>query len=147
YEFFIFRETPHTVREKGYRNMTPLTPGMFGYSVVRASLNAEFLHELLNSLRDFDVELEGLHTETGPGVYEAAIRYNHGLRPADKAALFKTVVKELATRNGLLATFMAKWNASLPGCSGHLHQSLWNQRGGKNLFHDPDGERGMSALM
>ena len=147
YEFFLFRETPETVRAKGYRDMTPLSPGMFGYSVVRASANADFLHVLLNSLRDFDVEIEGLHTETGPGVYEAAIRYNHGVRAADKAALFKTAVKELAARHGLLATFMAKWNAGLPGCSGHLHQSLWDPDGETNLFYDTHAERGMSTLM
>jgi glutamine synthetase len=147
YEFFFFRETAQSARQKNYRDLTPLSPGMFGYSALRASTNAEFLHQILDSLREYDVELEGLHTETGPGVYEAAIRYAPVLKAADKAALFKTAIKEIAARNGLIVTFMAKWNAALPGCSGHLHQSLWDSEGQTNLFHDPSAEMGMSALM
>ena len=72
--------------------------------------------------------IEALHTETGPGVYEAAIRYDEALRAADKAALFKTAMKQIASRHGLAVTFMAKWNADLPGSSGHLHQCLWQRR-------------------
>jgi glutamine synthetase len=147
YEFFFFRETAQSAREKHYRDLTPLSPGMFGYSALRASTNAEFLHQILDSLREYDVELEGLHTETGPGVYEAAIRYAPLLKAADKAALFKTAIKEIAARNGLIVTFMAKWNAALPGCSGHLHQSLWDHEAQTNLFYDAADPKGMSALM
>ena len=149
YEFFFFRETAQSAREKNYRNLTPLSPGMFGYSALRASTNAEFLHQILDSLREYDIELEALHTETGPGVYEAAIRYAPVLKAADKAALFKTAIKEIAARNGLIVTFMAKWNAALPGCSGHLHQSLWDLDAQTNLFHtDSKGDdTGMSELM
>ena len=75
------------------------------------------------------IEIEGFHTETGPGVYETAIRYSDALRAADQAALFKTVVKILAQKHGLVATFMAKWNSNLPGCSGHIHQSLADAQG------------------
>jgi glutamine synthetase len=147
YEFFFFRETAHTARQKNYREMTPLSPGMFGYSALRTSAHADFLHAIMDTLRDYGCELEGFHTETGPGVYEAAIRYDTALRAADKAALFKTAIKELAARHGFIATFMAKWNASLPGCSGHLHQSLWDAEGKHNLFHDPDSPQAMSAVM
>jgi glutamine synthetase len=132
FEFWLFEETPRTVRDKGYRQLTSLTPGMFGYSIVRASSQTPLVHDLLDQLRAFDCELEGLHTETGPGVYEAAIAVDKALAAADKAALFKTAVKEIAQRHGLMATFMAKWNAALPGSSGHLHQSLWDSS--RNLF-------------
>ena len=54
---------------------------------------------------------------------------------ADKAALFKTAVKEIAARHSLIPTFMAKWNPDLPGSSGHLHQSLWDSGRQQNLFH------------
>jgi glutamine synthetase len=54
-------------------------------------------------------------------------------------------VKQIAHRHGLSATFMAKWNAALPGASGHLHQSLWKD--GKNVFFDARAERGMSKQM
>jgi glutamine synthetase len=145
YEFFIFRETPESLREKGFRNLTPLTPGMFGYSVLRASANSELVLQLLDQLAAFKVPLEGFHTETGPGVYEAAITVDRARPAADKAALFKTAVKEIAARHGLIPTFMAKWSAALPGSSGHLHQSLWDRESQHNLFAG-DGDS-MSPLM
>src|SRR5205085_11193490 len=141
YEFFIFKETPQSVREKGYANLTPLTPGMFGYSWLRASENAPLVHALQDGLNAFDIELEGFHTETGPGVYEAAIKYDSLLRAADKAALFKTAAKEIGARHGVMPCFMAKWNKELPGCSGHLHQSLWSASR-EPVF--PDAHEGMS---
>jgi glutamine synthetase len=143
YEYFIFDETPHTLQQKGFRDLTPLTPGMFGYSVVRSSGQAELVHAIFDGMAAYDVPLEGLHTETGPGVYETAIRYDEALTAADRAALFKTGVKEIAARRGKTATFMAKWNAALPGSSGHLHLSLWDE-GGANAFHAPEESHGLS---
>lgn len=147
YEFFIFKETPESLREKGYRNLTPLTPGMFGYSWTRASSQASFVHQVLDQLSAYDLEIEGFHTETGPGVYEAAIKYDTIVRSADKSALFKVALKEIGHRLGITPTFMAKWNAALPGSSGHVHQSLWSADGTENLFYDRNGEHGMSKLM
>ncbi len=146
YEFWVFQETPHSLRDKAFRNLTPLTPGMFGYSLLRASSNSGFVLDVIDQLAAFDVPLEGFHTETGPGVWEAAIQVDSGLAAADKAALFKTAVKLIAARHGLLPTFMAKWNADLPGSGGHLHQSLWDRDHARNLFHDPGGD-GMSETM
>src|SRR3954464_6191315 len=80
YEFFLFKETPESVRAKGYANLTPLSPGMFGYSWLRASENAGLVHDLQDQLAAFDIEVEGFHTETGPGVYEAALRHDGLLR-------------------------------------------------------------------
>ena len=146
YEFFLFKETPQSLREKGYANLAPLSPGMFGYSWLRASENAPLVHALVDGMAAFDIELEGFHTETGPGVYEAAIRYDSLLRSADKAALFKTAAKEICARYGVIPTFMAKWNKDLPGCSGHLHQSLWTLAG-EPVFRDARDPRGMSKTM
>ncbi len=145
YEFFFFRETPATLHEKGFRDLVPLSPGMFGYSWVRSSESAALVHALLDGLADFGVPVEGFHTETGPGVFEAAIAYDDLLPAADKAALFKTAVKEIAARHGLTACFMAKWNEALPGCSGHLHQSVWDLAGERNLFAGEGGPHGLSA--
>jgi glutamine synthetase len=148
FEFFVFKETPESMREKNYRNMTPLSPGMFGYSWLREGQNSEFCQAIWDESLAFDIPIEALHTETGPGVYEVALRYDEALRMADKAALFKTHLKQLCTRRGLAATFMAKWNADLPGSSGHLHQSLWSGDGAKkkNVFFDPKAPGELSAL-
>lgn len=144
FEFFFFKETPHSVREKNYKDLDTLTPGMFGYSVLRASSQQPLVHDIMRWMRDFDIELEGFHTETGPGVYEAAIRYDNVVSIADKAALFKTALKEIAAKHGVMVTFMAKVSPNLPGCSGHMHQSLWDREAKTNLFADVKGEHGMS---
>ena len=145
YEFFLFCENPHSVREKGYRNLVPWTPGNFGYSVIRNSVYSGFYHDLLDMCREMDFELEGLHTETGPGVLEAAIAVDESVKSADKAALFKTFTKVLAQRHDLMATFMAKWSPKYPGQSGHIHISLQDLDKG-SVFHDPEGEFGMSKI-
>ncbi len=134
FEFFLFKETAESLHEKGFRGLTSLSPGMFGYSWVREGQNSDLVHDILDEMAAFDIPIEAIHTETGPGVYEVAIRYDEALRMADKAALFKSAMKQVAAEHGLSVTFMAKWNADLPGSSGHLHQSLW--KAGKNAFYD-----------
>ena len=127
--------------------LKPMTQGMFGYSILRASQGSAYFHALFDELKRYGVPLEGLHTETGPGVYEAAILYADVLEAADRAVLFKAGVKEIAHRHGVVPTFMAKISPDLPGCSGHVHQSLWTADGSRNLFYDASTSTGMSALM
>jgi glutamine synthetase len=146
YEWFNFRETSQTMADKGYANPNPLTPGMFGYSIVRLAQNRPFVTALFDEMSAFRVPIEGLHTETGPGVFEAAIIYSDPVEAADRAVLFKTGAKEIGQRFGILPTFMAKWNAELPGCSGHIHQSLWDRQLVRNLFYDERDEHKMSPL-
>ncbi len=144
YEWFNFRETPQSWADKEGVAPTPLTPGMFGYSLLRANENRAFFEALFADMAAFGVPIEGLHTETGPGVYEAAIMFSEALEQADRAALFKTGAKEIGSRFGIMPSFMAKWSKDYPGCSGHVHTSLSD--GKKNLFHDARGSHGMSRL-
>ncbi|MGL1887444.1 MAG: glutamine synthetase family protein [Reichenbachiella sp.] len=146
FEWFNFKENAESLAARGFHNPQPLTQGMFGYSILRTSENSEYFHDLFELLGQFGIPIEGLHTETGPGVYEAAIQYSGILEAADRATLFKTAVKEIATKHGIMATFMAKPNTDLPGCSGHVHQSLQDQSG-KNLFFDASSEDNMSDTM
>jgi glutamine synthetase len=147
YEFFVFHETPESAREKGYRNLRPLTPGMFGYSVLRTSVNSDLAQQFQDYCDAMDMGLEGFHTETGPGVLEAAIRVSPALEGADKAVLFKTFAKVFFQKRGLMPTFMAKWSLDYPGQGGHVHQSLWDVKSGQPLFHAAGGRSGMSGLM
>src|ERR1700722_15228388 len=160
FERFNFIASSDDPAGRSFQDLKPMTQGMFGYSILRASQGSAYFHELFDGLKQFGVPLEGLHTEAGPGVYEAAILYSEALEAADRAVLFKAGVKEIAHRHGILPTFMAKVSETLPGCSGHVHQSLWATDGGKagdggvagggggrNLFHDADSPTGMSSLM
>jgi glutamine synthetase len=144
FEWFNFLEDSHSWENKKGVGPTPLTPGMFGYSLLRMNQNREFFNAIQDEMLQFGVPIEGLHTETGPGVYEAAIAFSDALTQADRAILFKTGTKEIGARFGIMPSFMAKWNAAYPGCSGHIHQSLSD--GKKNLFADAKGRHGMSKM-
>ncbi len=146
FEFFVFKETPESVRAKEYRNLEPFTPGHFGYSILRNSTNAEFFHEIMDLCDRMDVPIESLHDETGPGVLEAAIAYGDALSAADKATIFKTFIKVLAERRDLMATFMAKWSTDFAGQSGHIHISL-RDGDDRGVFLDASKEHGMSDTM
>ncbi len=147
YEFFLFDENPHSLREKHYRNLTPFTPGNFGYSMLRASVHSDLHQEFLDFCNTMDMPLEGYHTETGAGVMEAALLHTDAMEAADRAALFKTFAKVFFQRQGLVPTFMAKWSPDFPGQSGHLHLSLQELESEAPLFHQEGSRGSMSPLM
>lgn len=124
YEFFVFKETPDSVRAKGYRDLAALTPGNFGYSVLRAATHGDLFQDLMAHCAGLSMPLEGLHCETGPGVWEAALALADALEAADRAVLFKTFAKTFFAQREMMATFMAKWSMDYPGQSGHFHFSL-----------------------
>lgn len=145
FEWFNFKETTEDINERDFNKPKFLTPGMFGYSLLRMAKNSAFFNEMYDLLMKFRVPIEGLHTETGPGVIEAAILYGDALESADRAVLFKSSVREIGQRHGIMPTFMAKISDKLPGCSGHIHQSLWDEK--NNLFYDEKGKHGISSIM
>lgn len=146
FEWFNFKETPESWTKKHFINPEPLTPGMFGYSLLRSSSHQDFFSALMDEMKQFGIPVEGLHTETGPGVYEAAILYSDALEAADRAVLFKTSAKQIGYRFGIMPSFIAKWNSQLPGCSGHHHQTLWDIKGENNLFYDANDPAKMSRI-
>ncbi|KAK0450948.1 hypothetical protein EV421DRAFT_1888724 [Armillaria borealis] len=121
-------QTPGSLSEKKYHDLKPLTPGMHGYSLLRTQLNNDYFHDIFNLGAQFGVDIEGHHTETGPGVLETALAYTTALRMADNAILFKYLTKSIGMLRG-------PWN-NLPGCSGHIHVSLRNNQD-QNIFALP----------
>ena len=147
FEWFNLVDNTEELYAGKFRDVKPITHGMFGYSIQRAAERSDYFNDLFTMMKKFGVPLEGLHTETGPGVYEAAITYSEILEAADRAVLFKSGVKQIAHNHGIIATFMAKFNENLPGCSGHVHQSLWSKEKPRNLFYDKKNTSGISSLM
>ncbi|KAG1152796.1 hypothetical protein G6F37_000837 [Rhizopus arrhizus] len=133
FEFFCFKETTESLTEKGHASPKPLTLGMCGYSILRPLENQEFYYNAFDWLSDFKVDIESWHTETGPGVFEAAVLYDEAKESGDRATLFKTSMKQIAKKHNIMASFMAKPYGDMPGCSGHMHFSLKNTQG-ENVF-------------
>ena len=107
---------------------------MFGYSLTRPTHNQDWYYSIYNNCAKFRCDVEGWHTESGPGVYEAALEYGEIKQMADKAALFKLTVKNTSSAYGITPCFMAKPREGLPGNSGHVHVSLCDKKTQKNLF-------------
>ncbi|KAH6618841.1 hypothetical protein C7974DRAFT_38054 [Boeremia exigua] len=146
YEFYQFR-APQThdgpernssgtatfLRENPVNALPSLTEGMFGYSITRTVHNQDYFYGIFDACEQFNCGIEGWHTESGPGVFEAALQFGEISAMADKASLFKLVVKSLGSKYGITPCFMAKPREGLPGNSGHMHISLVDDAG-TNLF-------------
>ncbi|KIS66234.1 putative glutamine synthetase [Mycosarcoma maydis] len=134
FEYFQFAETAQTLDDKRFVKLNALTPGNHGYSMLRTSLNKDYFLQLFDAAEAFGIDVEGHHTETGPGVYETALAYTEVTRMADMAVLYKLLAKSIGMQHGITPTFMAKPWANLAGCSGHIHVSLRDASTGKNVF-------------
>lgn len=84
--------------------------------------------------------------EDGNGQFEMNWKYADALVTADRHAFFKYMVKAIAEKHGLRATFMPKPFAHLTGNGCHTHLSIWDSSDKENLFYDPQGELGLSSL-
>ncbi|RFU32829.1 hypothetical protein B7463_g3516, partial [Scytalidium lignicola] len=129
------------LRQNPVDALPSLTEGMFGYSLTRTVHNKDYYYEIFEACEKFNCSIEGWHTESGPGVFEAALSFGEIRQMADKAGLFKYVVKSVAASYGITPCFMAKPRHGLPGNSGHMHISIVDKEG-KNLFfrEKPDTE-------
>jgi glutamine synthetase len=145
-EFRIYREDQRSLRTKRWRDLEPLSPTTSCYSLHRAT-GDEFIVGRLRRLMDaHGVPIEGYNREHGPGMYEMNLRHAAGLEAADRAMLFRSGVKEICLLEGLTASFMAKPDAREDGCSGHLHQSLWDAED-RNVFYAHQGEHRLSDAL
>ncbi|KAI8912796.1 hypothetical protein EDD86DRAFT_202240 [Gorgonomyces haynaldii] len=146
FEFFQFRESPQSLVSKNGVGLEPLSQGMFGYSLLRPAQEQKYFNQIYDDCLQYRIPLECYHTETGPGVYEAAIEYADTLELADRAHLFKTAVKQIGAQHGIVPCFMAKPYQNQPGCSGHIHFSLRNINQ-ENLFYNPKGGKDAESLV
>ncbi|KJS15358.1 MAG: glutamine synthetase [Peptococcaceae bacterium BRH_c4b] len=135
-EFFLFQvdengqPTLKTHDKAGYFDMTPVDMGE----------NAR--RSMVLTLEDMGFEIEASHHEVAPGQHEIDFKYSDALDVADKIVTFKFVVRTIAQRHGLHATFMPKPIFGINGSGMHCNQSLFE--GAKNAFYDAGSPDGLS---
>jgi glutamine synthetase len=144
-EFFLFARSYDAIRESGWRDLETLVRYNQDYSIQFTGREEYIMRPVRNALHAMGVPVESSKGEAETGQEELNIRYGGALTAADQHVLAKQAVKEIAEQRGHGATFMAKWRSDRVGSAAHLHQSLFAE--GRNVFHDPDGAHGMSALM
>jgi len=135
-EFFLFKldengvPTLQTHDNAGYFDLSPVD---FGEQARR---------EIVLTLEQMGFEIEASHHEVAPGQHEIDFKYSDALDTADKIMTFKFVVRTIAQRHGLHATFMPKPVFGINGSGMHTNQSLF--KGDKNAFFDPEGDMQLS---
>ncbi|KAL9050203.1 MAG: hypothetical protein Q9162_006766 [Coniocarpon cinnabarinum] len=143
YEFYMFRApgsssdsggTARHLQANPPTSLPHLNEGMFGYSLFDPVRNKDWFYSVFSQCDQFDCGIEGWHTESGPGVYEAALKYGSIDEMADKAALFKFATKSISSQHGCTPCFMAKPRENFPGNSGHMHISIVDRSTGKNAL-------------
>jgi glutamine synthetase len=133
-EYFYFKDDESTeiLDRGGYFDSRPLDMG------------SNLRRETIFALQDIGIQVEYSHHEVAPSQHEIDLRYDEGLRMADKTMTYRLVVKEIASKNGVYATFMPKPIFGENGSGMHVHQSLF--AGDKNAFYDPDDKYNLSDL-
>src|SRR5262245_50377552 len=130
-EFFLFQmkngvPTTETHDSAGYFDLSPVDMG------------EDVRREIVIALEAMGFHVEAAHHEVAPGQHEIDFRYDDVLTTADNVSTFRFVVKNVAIRHGLHATFMPKPVFGINGSGMHTHQSLFSQ--GKNIFYEEKAE-------
>jgi len=135
-EFFLFmydengKPVPHTHDSAGYFDLAPIDFG------------EEARRDIVDVLNQMGFEVEAAHHEVAHGQHEIDFRYAEAVKTADNVATFKFVVRKIAQKYNLHATFMPKPIYGINGSGMHVHQSLF--RGGENAFYDSGSADGLS---
>ena len=139
-EFVLFRAPQHP---DDLSSPEPFVPDARVYDVERFETDQDAILPILDGLRQMDFDIDCWSVEGGVSQYE--FNWEHGdlLKAADQAFLFKSALRQLARRQGLTASFMAKNDTADLGSSMHIHQSLWTAEG-TNVFAGPEVDHGLS---
>ncbi len=136
-EFFLFRTSYRDV----HHGTTPEPAGWYveDYHLLQGARVEDYVGAARRALKASSIPVENSKGEAAIGQHELNIRYAPAADMADRHAVMKHGMKELADSMGVSVTFMAKPDAGQPGNSCHLHVSLWD--GERNVFDDRDGGR------
>jgi glutamine synthetase len=146
-EFYLFDEDYETIRRKRYTDVATAGHYIEDYHIFQTSKEEEVMRAIRLGLDAAGIPVECSKGEWGPGQEEINVRYADPLAMADRHAIVKNGIKEIAHQKGKAVTFMAKWDTGLAGSSSHVHVSLRDKGGKKPLFADAKAEFGMSTLM
>ena len=146
-EFYLFRETYEQARRKHYHDLDLYGQYSEDYHILQGTKEEWLVRQIRNGLEGAGVPVEFSKGEWGSGQHEINLRYTTPVEMADRHTIYKHAAKEIAALNQVALTFMAKWRADAAGSSFHLHSSLWDRDGRRNLFWEEGAAPlGMSAI-
>lgn len=133
-EFFLFDDTYTIAREKGFKGLTTSSSYREDYHILQGTREEQFIGAVRRHLGQSGIPIETSKGEWGCGQHEINLRYSGFLEACDRSVLFKEACKEIAIEQERSVTFMAKWDSHAAGNSMHVHISLWDASGERNLF-------------
>jgi glutamine synthetase len=145
-EFYLLRDTYEEAEAKGFAGLRPFGWYNEDYQLLQGTKAEPLYRQFRTLMAAAGVPIEFSKGEAGVGQHEVNIHYADALESADRAMLYKHGAKEIAAQNGYSITFMAKPQHDWTGSSSHIHLSLWDRAGERNLFAVGDG-RDMSDAM
>jgi glutamine synthetase len=134
-ELYLFKESFAQARAKRYHDLTPVSQYLEDYHILQTTKEEGLVRAIRNGMEGAAVPVEFSKGEWGCGQEEINLRYAEALEMADRHTLYKHGAKEIAHAEGSSVTFMAKYDMGAAGSSFHLHSSLWDRAGRRNLFH------------
>src|SRR5512138_793469 len=120
-------------------NREPPFPGIQIFATLRNNFDEQLIYQILRSMSAVGVDIITSNAEYGPGQMEINFAPSAGIEAADHAFTFKNGVKEIAQRNGYMASFMTKPYADQSANGCHYHHSLVDAKTGRNTFASRDG--------
>jgi glutamine synthetase len=139
-EFYTYRQSYAEAWESGYRDLTPTIPYILDYHVLATTRDEHFIQQLRRGMQGAGIPVEFSKGEAWYGQHELNFRYADAVTAADRHTIYKNGVKEIASLNGISASFMAKPSEKDIGSSCHIHMSLVGERSGSNAFVDGEQE-------
>ncbi len=133
-EFYLFRETYESAKAKTYHGLEHFGAYIEDYHILQGDKEEFLIGEIRNLMEQSGVPVETSKGEWGPGQHEINLDFAPALEMADRHTVYKHGAKAIAAAKGVSLTFMAKYDAHLAGSSCHIHASLWDATGKKNLF-------------
>ncbi len=133
-EFYLFKDSFDSAREKGYHNLTPFGWYLEDYHILQTTKEEPIVRAIRNGMEGAGIPVEFSKGEWGAGQEEINLRYAEAVEMADRHSIYKNGVKEIAHLKGHAVTFMAKYDMKHAGSSFHLHASLWDLDRKRNLF-------------
>ncbi len=135
-EFYLFKESYEDAAGKRYQDLRPSSTYIMDYHMLQTTKDEWLIRQIRNGMVGAGIPIEFSKGEFGKGQHEINIVYADALETADRHALYKHGVKEIASMNGAAITFMAKWTMAEAGSSCHVHSSVWNEDGSESVMWD-----------
>ena len=139
-EFYLYRESYSEAWDKGYRDLTPTIPYILDYHVLATTRDEHFIQQLRRGMQGAGIPVEFSKGEAWYGQHELNVRYADAVTAADRHAIYKNGVKEIAHLNGISASFMAKPSEKDIGSSCHIHMSLVESDSARSVFVEGEEE-------